>query len=100
MHQLISPVTPEGIAWLWLLGVEVSGSLLHMLITYALRFAPSATLAPLHYLKMVSAVSFSYLVFGNLPNLLTLTGVVVIVGSGLYIFHRERLAEKVPPTTG
>ena len=100
VHQLLSPVMPEGIAWLWLLGVGVFASLSHMLITYALRFAPSATLAPLHYLEMVSAVSFGYLVFGDLPNLLTLTGVVVIVGSGLYIFHRERLAEKAPPNTG
>jgi drug/metabolite transporter (DMT)-like permease len=48
-------------------------------------------MAPLHYLEMVSAVSFGYLVFGDLPNLLTLTGVVIIIGSGLYIFHRERL---------
>ena len=100
VHQLLSPVMPEGIAWLWLLGVGVFASLSHMLITYALRFAPSATLAPLHYLEMVSAVSFGYLVFGDLPNLLTLTGVVVIVGSGLYIFHRERLAEKAMPNTG
>ena len=100
VHQLLSPVMPEGIAWLWLLGVGVFASLSHMLITYALRFAPSATLAPLHYLEMVSAVSFGYLVFGDLPNLLTLTGVVVIVVSGLYIFHRERLAEKAPPNTG
>ena len=100
VHQLLSPVMPEGIAWLWLLGVGVFASLSHMLITYALRFAPSATLAPLHYLEMVSAVSFGYLVFGDLPNLLTLTGVVVIVGSGLYIFHRERLTEKATPNTG
>ena len=50
-------------------------------------------LRPLHYLEMVSAVGFGYLVFGDLPNLLTLTGVVIVVGSGLYIFHRERLTE-------
>ena len=100
VHQLLSPVMPDGIAWLWLLGVGVFASLSHMLITYALRFAPSATLTPLHYLEMVSAVSFGYLVFGDLPNLLTLTGVVVIVGSGLYIFHRERLAEKAAHNTG
>ena len=91
LSPLLAPVMPEGIAWLWLLGVGVFASLSHLLITYALRFAPSATLAPLHYLEMVSAVSFGYLVFGDLPNLLTLTGVAIIIGSGLYIFHRERL---------
>ena len=100
LSPLLAPVMPEGIAWLWLLGVGVFASLSHMLITYALRFAPSATLAPLHYLEMVSAVSFGYLVFGDLPNLLTLTGVVIIVGSGLYIFHRERLTDKQPTASG
>ncbi|HAM89690.1 MAG TPA: EamA family transporter, partial [Rhodobacteraceae bacterium] len=63
LSPLLAPVMPEGIAWLWLLGVGVFASLSHLLITYALRFAPSATLAPLHYLEMVSAVSFGYLVF-------------------------------------
>ncbi|MGY9011187.1 MAG: hypothetical protein ACKVLN_03110, partial [Rhodobacterales bacterium] len=57
------PVIPEGIVWLWLVGVGVFASLSHILITFALRFAPSATLAPLHYLEMVSAVFFGYLVF-------------------------------------
>jgi drug/metabolite transporter (DMT)-like permease len=93
LSPLLAPVMPQGIAWLWLLGVGIFASLSHILITYALRFAPSATLAPLHYLEMVSAVGFGYLVFGDLPNLLTLTGVVIVVGSGLYIFHRERLTE-------
>ena len=63
-----------------------------MLITYALRFAPSATLAPLHYLEMVSAVSFGYLVFGDLPAKSTVLGVCIIVGCGIYLFHRERIA--------
>ena len=93
LSPLLAPVMPQGIAWVWLLGVGIFASLSHMLITCALRFAPSATLAPLHYLEMVSAVGFGYLVFGDLPNLLTLTGVVIVVGSGLYIFHRERLTE-------
>ena len=73
-------------------------SLSHILITFALRFAPSATLAPLHYLEMVSAVFFGYLVFGDLPNAMTLAGVVVIIGSGLYIFYREHQIEQASPT--
>ena len=95
---LLGPVMPEGIVWLWLVGVGVFASLSHMLITFALRFAPSATLAPLHYLEMVSAVFFGYLVFGDLPNAMTLAGVVVIIGSGLYIFYRERQIEQASPT--
>jgi len=81
---------PEGMAWLWLAGVGAASAGAHMLMTWALRFAPSATLAPLHYLEIVSAAALGYLVFDDFPDVLTWTGIGVIVASGLYIIHRER----------
>jgi len=57
----------------------------------ALRFAPSATLAPLNYLEIVSTTVLGYLIFGDLPDALTFLGIAVIVGSGLYVIHRERV---------
>jgi len=65
-----------------------------MMMTIALRFAPSATLAPLHYLEIVSAAVLGYLVFGDFPDALTWTGIGIIVASGLYIVHRERITAK------
>ena len=82
---------PQGINWLWLFGVGLAATCSHMFITYALRFAPSATLAPLHYLEIVMAVLLGYAVFGDFPNLLTWAGIGVIIASGLYIIYRERL---------
>lgn len=87
-------VLPQGIFWLWVFCVGLASAVSHMAITYALKFAPSSTLAPLHYLEIVTAVLFGYLVFGNFPNVLTLTGIAVIVASGLYIIHRERAAAR------
>ncbi|MCB2117633.1 MAG: DMT family transporter [Rhodobacteraceae bacterium] len=81
---------PQGIFWLWVFCVGLAASVSHMAMTYALKFAPSSTLAPLHYLEIVTATLFGYLVFGNFPNTLTLIGIAVIVASGLYIIHRER----------
>jgi len=49
----------------------------------ALTFAPSATLAPLHYLDIFSAVALSYVVFGDFPNAMTWAGIAVIASSGL-----------------
>jgi drug/metabolite transporter (DMT)-like permease len=86
----LDPVMPQGLAWLWLFGVGFWAAVSHMCMTYALKFAPSATLAPLHYLEIVAAVAFGYLVFGDFPNPLTWAGIAVIVASGLYIIHRER----------
>ena len=89
------PVSPKGLAWLWLFGVGFWAALSHICMTYALKFAPSATLAPLHYLEIVAAVALGYWIFGDFPNALTWAGIAVIVASGLYIIHRERRSAQV-----
>ncbi|TKA95806.1 DMT family transporter [Cereibacter changlensis] len=86
----LDPVMPQGLDWLWLFGVGFWAALSHMCMTYALKFAPSATLAPLHYLEIVAAVGLGYAVFGDFPNAITWAGIGVITGSGLYIIARER----------
>lgn len=83
---------PEGKAWIWLVGVGVAATVSHMMLSYAFKFAPSATLAPLHYLEITSAAALSYWVFGDFPDALTWLGIGIIVASGLYIIHRERVS--------
>lgn len=83
---------PSGLEWAWLGGVGVASAVAHILMTYALRFAPSATLAPLNYLEIVVAATLGWLVFGDWPDPLTWAGIAVVVGSGLYVIQRERAA--------
>ncbi|TKD14586.1 DMT family transporter [Rhodobacter capsulatus] len=85
---------PEGIFWLWCFCVGLASTVSHMSMSYALKYAPSSTLAPLHYFEMLTATLFGYLVFGDFPNALTWVGIGIITASGLYIIHRERLAAK------
>lgn len=92
--DLLDPVWPNDIAWLWLLGVGLFATLSHMMMTYALSFAPSATLAPLQYLELPVATLFGYLVFNDFPNSLSLIGIAIIIAAGLYMIHRERVASK------
>lgn len=81
---------PDAEIWLQLFGVGLAATVSHLSITYALKFAPSATLAPLHYLEIVGAVLFGWLFFADWPNLLSWAGIGIITGSGLYIIARER----------
>jgi drug/metabolite transporter (DMT)-like permease len=90
----LDPILPQGLMWLWLLGVGFWAAVSHMAMTYALKYAPSATLAPLHYSEIVVAVALGYLIFGDFPNPLTWTGIAIITASGLYIIHRERLSAR------
>ena len=56
----------------------------------AFQFAPAATVTPFGYSNLIWAVLFGYLIFGDLPDGWTVSGALVIAGSGLYIAHREQ----------
>jgi drug/metabolite transporter (DMT)-like permease len=92
--DLFDPVWPEGIAWLWLFGVGFFATISHMMMTYALSLAPSATLAPLQYFELPVATLFGYFVFHDFPNTLSLIGIAIIIGAGLYMIHRERVTAR------
>lgn len=90
----LDPVRPDALNWLWLFGVGFWAAVSHLCMTMAMQHAPAATLAPLHYLELPMAVLLGYLVFGDFPNALTWAGITIIVGSGLYVIHRERLSAR------
>lgn len=92
--DLFDPVWPTGIAWVWLFGVGFFATLSHMMMTYALSMAPSSTLAPLQYFELPVATFFGYLVFGDFPNVMSLLGIAIIIGAGLYMIHRERVTAR------
>lgn len=95
--ELAWPSVVDG--WL-LLAIGVIGTSAHLLMTWALRFAPSATLAPLQYIEIPFATVIGYLLFGDLPNGLAAVGIAITMGAGLYIVFRERAsAQVVPPET-
>ncbi|MBV9970601.1 MAG: DMT family transporter [Xanthobacteraceae bacterium] len=62
----------------------------HYLLIVAHRHAPPSLLSPFIYTQLVWVVALGYLVFGDVPDGWTLVGAAIVVGSGLYIFHRER----------
>jgi drug/metabolite transporter (DMT)-like permease len=84
-------VDPGGIDWLWLIVAGIGGTLAHVCIIMALHMAPASTLQPFNYTMLVWATVLGFLVFGDLPDSWTVTGALVIVASGLYSWHRERL---------
>ncbi|WP_260008992.1 DMT family transporter [Leisingera sp. M527] len=92
--ELFDPVWPADLALLWLLGAGFFATVSHMMMTYALSFAPSATLAPLQYFELPVAALFGYLVFNDFPNMLSLLGIAIIISAGLYMIHRERVTAR------
>jgi len=84
-------VTPEGIAWLPVLLVGTFGAVGHYLLVSAHQYAQAPVLAPFWYTQIVPMIVLGYLVFGDVPDALTLTGAGVVLASGLYVWWRERV---------
>lgn len=83
---------------LLLAAVGIIGTVAHLMMTWALRFAPSATLAPMQYLEIPFATVVGFLMFGDLPNGLAAIGIVITMLAGLYVVFRESAkVEPVPP---
>lgn len=63
----------------------------------ALSRADAVALAPLSYLEIVAATGLGWLVFGDFPDGLTWLGTAIIVASGIYVIHRERILARRSP---
>jgi len=68
----------------------VFGGLGHYLLALAHRYAPSSVIAPFVYQQVLYMALFGYIVFGDVPGAAVWTGAAIVIGSGLYLFARER----------
>lgn len=84
--------TADALGLMALVGVLGAGA--QVLLTQAFRRAPPAVVAPFEYTGMVWASLFGWVVFGDLPTAPVLLGAMVIIGSGLYILHRETMVAR------
>ena len=84
-------IWPPPLDWLWLIVLGLLGGVAQILITRAWRLAPAAVLAPFDYTSIVLAILFGYLWFKETPSWTVWFGLPLVIGSGLYILHRERV---------
>ncbi|OWU72592.1 DMT family transporter [Marinibacterium profundimaris] len=92
-HEIDLTALPPDSVWL-LLAIGALGTGAHLLMTWALRFAPSATLAPMQYLEIPVATIAGFAIFGDLPNTMATVGILITVGAGLYVVMREQATQR------
>ncbi|MDO9707040.1 DMT family transporter [Paracraurococcus sp. LOR1-02] len=61
------------------------------LVILAYRQAAASLLAPFSYVQLLFSTTLGWLIFAAVPDRFTLLGAAVIIGSGLYTVHRERV---------
>jgi drug/metabolite transporter (DMT)-like permease len=86
---------PEGVELLLFLSLGVTGGLGHFLFTASYRYAPASTLAPMTYLQLLWAGLLGWIVFGHVPDGLSVVGMCVVAASGLAM----ALKSNAPPAT-
>jgi drug/metabolite transporter (DMT)-like permease len=94
---LLSVLLPFGHAWPTLaqfglcLMLGCLASTGQWMVVLAHRQAPASVLAPFSYVQLLWATLAGYLVFSTVPDRWTIIGAMIIIASGLYTAHRERV---------
>ena len=92
--EMLNMRAPAGPEIPMLLAIGLIGTAAHLLMTWSLRYAPSATLAPMQYLEIPFATLIGWIIFTDLPNPLASIGIIITIFSGLYIVMRERATSR------
>jgi drug/metabolite transporter (DMT)-like permease len=80
-----------GQEWLLMSVIGLISIFGHSMLVFAYERANASFLAPFSYVQLVWATILGYLVFGSLPDRWIAAGSVLIVASGVYTAHRERV---------
>ena len=72
----------------------IFGGLGHYLFILAHRYSPASIIAPFLYISLLTHSTAGYLVFGQIPDAWTLCGAGVVIVSGFYLLHRERVTAR------
>ena len=87
--DILDATWPDRGQWLLLGALGIIATVCHLLVTHAYRLASIGILAPFQYIEIIGATLLGLLVFGDFPDSITWLGIAIIVGSGMYVFHRE-----------
>lgn len=79
--------------------IKMAAASLFLLLGYnagvhAMRVGEVGFVSPFRYFNLLWAMILGYTVFGELPGVLTQLGAALIVGTGLYTLHRERVTTR------
>ncbi|WP_187431056.1 Riboflavin transporter [Roseobacter fucihabitans] len=90
-------------AWVWpapgdwgvIVGMGANAAIIGYCLSQAYRMADAATVAPFEYVGLPLAVFWGWLIFAELPVWEVWAGIFLILGSGLFVFLRERQKARV-----
>ncbi|MDP3254915.1 MAG: DMT family transporter [Bosea sp. (in: a-proteobacteria)] len=90
---LWTPPTPT--EWALMIGIGVVGTAGQWLVTRAYQMGEASALAPLDFVRLLLATLSGYLVFAELPNLVTIVGAALVAGGTIYTMRHNAGARRL-----
>ena len=87
-------ILPSKIDLIIFIVLGLCGSIGNLLLTQSYRLAEASLVTPIKYLSLVFAIVFGFLIWSEIPKLLTLFGALLVIASSLIIFMRENKLKK------
>lgn len=88
-------VTPQTSQQILLLTImALLAGLAEFMVIKALQIAHAGLVAPVQYTILIWGTLYGFLIFADLPDIFTFAGAAIIIASGLYTVHRERLQDR------
>lgn len=87
-------VTPSLTSWLIVVATACVVVAAYLFSVMTMRVGDISFVSPFRYTGLIWAIIFGFIVFDEWPDNMTLIGMAVIVITGAYMFHRERIVAK------
>jgi len=87
---------PTPAAWALMVVISLIGAAAHYALIKALDYAEAGAVQPYSYTLLVWATLLGWLVFGDVPDHWTILGAAIVVLSGLYTWHHDRISAATP----
>ena len=90
------PMEPK--VYVYLAGAAALIVVGYVTLIMAMRIGEISVVAPFRYAAVLWALLLGYLIWGDLPDLLTVIGILIIISTGIYTFVREQRLSRMPVT--
>ena len=86
--------TPSALGWLLLASLGVLGTCAHFLLIRAFSMASPSLVSPFIYTQLVASMGLGIVIFGEVPDIWTVSGAGIIAGCGIYVLYYEQVAHR------
>ena len=82
------------VSMLLMIATGITASIAFLLLFTAYSIASPSVVSPFEYSILLWSSLSGWIFFGEVPNLNTIVGMIIIVSCGIYIFMREKIQEQ------